>query len=112
MAENTLQFAKAVREFAKILPRTVANVEDLKELIRSSGRIGERYRRAATARSKPEFAQGIIACGQEAQTTHYYLQLLDSQGLPDVERQRGHLLNIARELSILFNKILQNAASS
>ncbi|MGB2852868.1 MAG: four helix bundle protein [Dehalococcoidia bacterium] len=40
LEERTLTFAKEVMAFTKTLPRTTANVEVIKQLIRSSGSVG------------------------------------------------------------------------
>jgi hypothetical protein len=39
LEERTFQFAKAVRLFVKTLPKTIANIEDGKQLIRASGSV-------------------------------------------------------------------------
>lgn len=44
LEERTFQFAKAVRIFVKTLPKTIANIEDGKQLIKSSGSVGANYR--------------------------------------------------------------------
>jgi len=44
LEERTFQFAKAVRLFIKTLPKTIANIEDGKQVIKASGsglRFGE-----------------------------------------------------------------------
>ncbi len=41
MEERTLKFAKEVIEFVKTLPKTTANVEIAKQVIRSSSSVGE-----------------------------------------------------------------------
>ena len=43
LEERTFQFAKAVRIFIKTLPKTIANIEDSRQLIRSSGSVGANY---------------------------------------------------------------------
>ena len=55
LEERTFQFSKAVRLFIKTLPKTVANIEDSKQLIRSSGSVGANYREANEALSKKDF---------------------------------------------------------
>jgi four helix bundle protein len=40
LEERTFRFAQDVRRFVKRLPRTVANLEDVKQLVRSSGSVG------------------------------------------------------------------------
>jgi len=46
LEERTLKFAKAVRLFVKTLPKTIANIEDGKQLIKASGSVGANYREA------------------------------------------------------------------
>jgi len=43
LEERTFQFAKEVRLFIKSLERTIANIEDAKQVVRSSGSIGANY---------------------------------------------------------------------
>ena len=38
--ERTFQFAKNVRIFVKKLPKTIANIEDGKQIIKASGSTG------------------------------------------------------------------------
>ncbi|MBI2025578.1 hypothetical protein HYT04_02220 [Candidatus Kaiserbacteria bacterium] len=43
LEERSLIFAKDVRLFVPRLPRTIANAEDTKQLVRSSGSVGANY---------------------------------------------------------------------
>lgn len=43
LEERTLRFAIAVRKFIKTLPKTIGNIEDAKQVVRSSGSIGANY---------------------------------------------------------------------
>lgn len=43
LEERTLEFAKKIRIFVKKIPRAIANIEDGKQVIRSSGSIGANY---------------------------------------------------------------------
>ena len=43
LEDRTFEFAKRVRAFVKLLPRTVCNREDVRQLIRSSGSVGANY---------------------------------------------------------------------
>ncbi|MEA3447183.1 MAG: hypothetical protein U9Q98_01880 [Bacteroidota bacterium] len=40
---RTFLFAKNVRTFVKKLPKTIANIEDSKQLIKASGAVGANY---------------------------------------------------------------------
>ncbi len=55
LEERTFEFAKAVRLFVKELPKTIANIEDGKQVVKSSGSVGANYREANGARSKADF---------------------------------------------------------
>ena len=66
LEERTLEFAKAVRLLAKSLPRTIANAEDMKQLIRSSGSVGANYREANEGLSKKDFLMRIRISRKEA----------------------------------------------
>jgi hypothetical protein len=46
LEERTFLFAKTVRVFVKSLPKTIANIEDGRQLIKASGSIGANYREA------------------------------------------------------------------
>ena len=41
---RTEDFDRKVRGFVKKLPKTVANLEDMKQVVRSSGPVGANYR--------------------------------------------------------------------
>jgi four helix bundle protein len=43
LEERTLRFAKNVLEFVGILPKSMANIEIMKQVIRSSGSVGANY---------------------------------------------------------------------
>ena len=43
LEERTFQFAKKVRLWLKTIPKTVENIEDIKQLIKASGSVGANY---------------------------------------------------------------------
>jgi len=43
LEERTLKFAMDVRRFIQLIPKTLANIEDAKQVIKSSGSIGANY---------------------------------------------------------------------
>ena len=53
--ERTFEFARDVRLFVKGLPRTICNLEDGKQLVRSSGSVGANYIEANESLSKKDF---------------------------------------------------------
>ena len=55
LEDRTLAFAKDVRSFVKKLPKTLANIEDGRQLIKASGSVGANYIEANEALSKKRF---------------------------------------------------------
>ena len=59
LGERTFQFAEAVRLFVKTLPKTIANIEDGKQVVKASGSVGANYREANESLSKKDFLMRI-----------------------------------------------------
>lgn len=59
---RTLSFAKRVRTFVSKIPKTTANIEDSKQLIRSSGSVGANYIEANESLGKKDFILRIKIC--------------------------------------------------
>ena len=55
LEERSYSFAKRCRELVKELPKTIQNIEDGKQLIRSSGSQAANYIEANEALSKKDF---------------------------------------------------------
>ena len=110
LEERTFAFSKAVRMFAKTLPRTIANIEDAKQLIRSSGSVGANYREANEALSKKDFSMRIRLSRKEAKECCYWLRLIrDTNTLPNAGEAYG-LLREAEELTKILSSIAAKTA--
>ncbi|MCW8806098.1 MAG: four helix bundle protein, partial [Ignavibacteriaceae bacterium] len=77
MEERTFQFAKDVRNIVKTLPKTIANIEDTRQLIRSSGSLGANYREANESLSKKDFLLRIKISRKESKESEYFLRLIN-----------------------------------
>ena len=106
--ERTLLFAKAVRSFIKGLPKSVASIEDGKQLVRSSGSIGANYIEANEALSKKDFLMRLKIARKEAKESRYWLKLIDVA--EPAELQRAVLEQEATELMLILSSILQKSA--
>ena len=78
LEERTYQFAKRVRDFAKVVPQTLGNLEDCKQVIRASGSVGANYIEANEAMSKKDFVLRIKYCRRESKEARYWLRLIDT----------------------------------
>ena len=96
LEERTFEFAKASRAFVKQLPRTISNIEDVKQFIRASGSIGANYIEANEAIGRKDFVMKIKICRREAKESRYWLRLIDTDG--KLEGDQARLLDEADEL--------------
>jgi four helix bundle protein len=106
LEDRTLEFAKQAREFVKKLSRTIANIEDGKQLIRSSGSVGANYIEANEALSKKDFVMRVKICRKEAKESRYWLKLVNIDGKNELEQVRNVLENEASELTHIFGAIV------
>jgi four helix bundle protein len=106
LEQRTFEFAKSVRNFVKKLPKRMENLDDIKQVIRSSGSIGANYIEANEALSKKDFIMRIKIARKESKETIYWLRLLESEE-NDTERQ--NLTQEATELMKIFGSILQKS---
>ena len=104
LIERTLKFAKSVRIFVKILPKSLSNFEDKKQLIRSSGSIGANYIEACESISDKDFLHRIKISRKEAKESNYWIQLLEVTEEQELERKK--LYQESLELTKIFASII------
>ena len=112
LEERTFVFAQSVRLFITKLPRTITNIEDIKQLARSSGSVGANYIEANESISKKDFAHRIKVCRKEAKETKYWLKLLFLSENESLEKERAVLLDEAMQLVKIFNAIIEKSTPS
>ena len=105
LEERTFEFSKAIRLFAKTLPRTIANIEDVKQLIRSSGSVGANYREASEALSKKDFAMRIRISRKEAKECVYWLRVIRETNRLENPGEADRLMGEANELTKILSSI-------
>jgi len=109
LEERTFQFAKAVSLFVKTLPKTIANIEDSKQLIRASGSVGSNYREANESLGKKDFLMRIKICRKEAKESTYWLRLIhETNNLKNADVAQ-RLIQEATELMKIFSSILEKS---
>ena len=79
LEERALRFARSVRTFVKLLPHSVANTEDVKQLVRSSGAVGANHIEANQNLGKRDFIMRIKIAKKEASESRFWLLLLRSK---------------------------------
>ncbi len=107
LEERTLEFAKRVRSFVRKLPKTIANLVDIRQLVRASGSVGANYIEANDSLSRKDFVLRIKICRKEAKECRYWLRLVDTGKQTELEQEREELINESQELMNIFGAILQ-----
>lgn len=105
LEERTFLFAKNTRLFVKHVPRTISNIEDGKQLIRSSGSVGANYIEANESLGKKDFVMRVKISRKEAKESRYWLRLVDSSNNELIEKERARLIQEATELMNIFSAI-------
>ena len=109
LEERTFLFAKNVCELAKNAPRTIANFEYLRQVIRSSGSVGANYIEANESLGKKDFLMHIKICRKEAKESRFWLSLLQINEDDKSERIRNNLIQEAIELMKIFSSIMRKS---
>ena len=109
LEERTFQFAKAVRLFVKTLPKTIANIEDGKQLIKASGSVGANYIEANESLGKKDFLMRIKISRKEAKESAYWLKLINETNKLKNADEALSLIQEANELKKIFSSILEKS---
>ena len=106
LEERTQRFAHRVREFVRKLPKTLANIEDSKQLINASGSVGANYIEANEALSKKDFLMRIKICRKESKESRHWLKLVNTGDHDKSEHEKQSLESEATELTHIFGSIV------
>ena len=109
LEERTFQFAKDVRLFVKSLPKTIANIEDVKQLIRAAGSVGANYIEANESLGKKDFLMRIKICRKESKESAYFLKLINETNELGNNDEAERLIREAIELKKIFSSILDKS---
>jgi four helix bundle protein len=110
LEERTFKFAKSVRNLIKMLPKTNNNIEDSKQIIRSSGSIGANYIEANEALGKKDFLMRLRISRKEAKECAYFLRLIKELNADDVKLEAGRLWSEAIEIKKILSAIIVNSS--
>src|SRR3954468_20631766 len=105
LEQRTFLFAQSVRAFVKRLPRTISNIEDVRQLVRASGSVAANWIEADEALSKKDFLLRVKICRKEAKESRLFLRLIDV-ATNGSATARDKLATEARELVLIFSSII------
>ncbi|HED08166.1 MAG TPA: four helix bundle protein [Ignavibacteria bacterium] len=109
LEDRTFQFAKSVRMIIKTLPKTLANIEDSRQVIKSSGSVGANYIEANEALSKKDFLMRVKISRKEAKETTYWLRLINETNELENKNELEKLIQESIELKKIFSAIIEKS---
>lgn len=112
LEERTFQFAVAVRNFIKITPKTLTNIEYCQQLARSSSSVGANYIEANEALSKKDFYYRIKVCKKESKESQFFLRLVDIENDQQSVFEQSALIKESHEFILIFSAILKKQDKS
>ena len=71
-----------------MLPRSIANTEDVKQLVRSSGSVGANYIEANESLGKKDFLMRVKISRKEAKESKFWLELIDVGDKSELDKKK------------------------
>ena len=105
LESRTFEFSKNIRSFVKNLDKKIYNIDDCKQLIRSSGSVGANYIEANESLGKRDFLMRLKISKKEAKETLYWLKLLQTED-ENTEKERVYLMKEVNELVSILGAII------
>ncbi len=109
LEERTFLFAKEVRLFVKTLDKSIANIEDTKQIVRSSGSVGANYIEANEALSKKDFIFRVKISRKEAKESVFWLRLINETNELLNRDIVENLIQEASELKKILSSIIDKS---
>ena len=106
LEERTALYAEEVRAFVRTLPRTLSNIEDVKQLVRASGSVAANCIEADEALGPKDRLMHFRICRKEAKECQLWLRLVFTGEDSDIHTRRLSLRQEALELKLIFTAII------
>ena len=109
LEERTFLFAKECRLYIQKLPKTISNIEDGKQLIRSSGSVGANYIEANEKLGNKDLTFRLKIARKEAKESKYWLRLLQELN-PEFITISENLIYEVEELRKILSTIISKTS--
>ncbi|MEZ4856717.1 MAG: four helix bundle protein [Gelidibacter sp.] len=108
LEERTFEFARDCRLFLKKLSKSISNIEDAKQLVRSSGSIGANYIEANEKLGEKDLLFRLKISRKEAKESRYWLRLIKSSSEEysvEIEKLIIEAEELRKILSAIINRV-------
>lgn len=109
LEERTFVFARGCRILVQKLPKTISNIEDGKQLVRSSGSVGANYIEANEKLGDKDFLLRLKIARKEAKESIYWLRLLKDLNSETLKEQIQKLIDEGQELRKILSAIINKS---
>ncbi len=105
LEERCLKFAARAGQYIRKLPKDIPNIEQGKQLARSSGSVGANYIEANESLGKKDCAMRMKISKKEAKESRYWLRL--TLPLESEAEEKERLIQECNELMKIFGAIVE-----
>jgi len=109
LEERTYLFARDCRLYIQKLPKTISNIEDGKQLVRSSGSVGANYIEANEKLGDKDLTFRLKIARKEAKESKYWIRLLEDLN-SDLKEESNLLFIEAEELRKILSTIISKTS--
>jgi four helix bundle protein len=109
LEERTYLFARDCRLYIQKLPKTISNIEDGKQLVRSSGSVGANYIEANEKLGDKDLSFRLKIARKEAKESKYWIRLLEDLN-SDLKEESNLLFIEAEELRKILSTIISKTS--
>jgi len=107
LEERTLRFAKRVNSYVNKLPKTISNIENGKQLVRSGGSVGANYIEANESLSRKDFVMRVKISRKEVKESRFWLELTEPRA--EDLKEKEYQIKESTELLKIFSAILEKS---
>jgi len=111
LEERCHQFGKRIRVFCRKLKKDLANIEDIKQLIKASGSVGANYIEANENVGKGDLKYRIKVSRKESKESIHFLGLIELFEDKELEKERNELIDEATQLKKIFSSMIKKLDS-
>lgn len=108
LEERSLKFARDCRFLVRDLKSTISNIEDGKQLVKSSGSVGANYIEANEKLGDKDLKFRLRIARKEAKESEYWLKLLkelNNEQKDRIDRLISEASELKKILSAIINKL-------
>ncbi len=107
LEERSASFAEQVCAFVRLIPRTISNIEDAKQLVRASGSVPANCIEANGALGGKDRVMRFKIARKEAKECQLWLRLLNVGDDRRLEEACSRLRQEALDLKLIFTSIIK-----